>query len=471
MQKIIGRKIEKIILKDALESSNSELIALYGRRRIGKTYLIREYYKDNLVFEVAGLFGGSLPDQLENFTKELNKRAKRVSVNPPKTWLQAFSLIESHLETLKSGSKKVIFIDEFPWMATPRSKFLMAFENFWNTYCTKRNDLVVVICGSAASYMVQKIIKNKGGLHNRISRKIRLLPFNLHETEQYLIKNGIKYTRYDVIQIYMAFGGVPHYLEKINKGLSVSQNIDRLCFSKGGLLADEFNQLFASLFNDSERHMKLVKILASSNKGLTRNDLIDKSNILSGGDFSSRLEELIESGFVTEYPYYQNKKQLTLFRLSDEYSKFYLKFIEKNRNGGDGTWQKMIGKQSYLSWSGFFFETLCLKHIHQIQRALRIDVIYTTSSSWFNENAQVDMLIDRSDNVLHICEMKFYNAPFTIDKSYYLNLKNKIAELQKYTKTRKNIFLTLVTTYGIKENEYSRELTQSNLDMNVLFSD
>jgi AAA+ ATPase superfamily predicted ATPase len=471
MNKIIGRKFEQALLKEAIDNDKSELIALYGRRRIGKTYLIREYFKANLVFEMSGLFGGSLKDQLETFNKELIKRTKKTELETAKSWFQAFTMLESYLGAFKSGSKKVIFIDEFPWIATPKSKFLMAFENFWNTYCTKRNDLIVVICGSAASYMVQKIIKNKGGLHNRISRKIRLLPFNLFETEQFLIKNGIKYTRYDVIQIYMALGGVPHYLEKLSKGLSASQNIDKLCFSKDGILNDEFNHLFASLFDESERHMKLIKTLAKSNKGLTRNELINQSKISSSGDFSSKLEELIESGFVTDSPYYQNKKQLTLYRLSDEYSRFYLKFIDNNKNGGAGTWQKLYTTQSYLSWSGFAFETLCLKHIQQIKKALRIDAIYTTGSSWFNENAQVDLLIDRSDNVMQLCEMKFYNAVFTIDKSYYMNLKNKIVELQQDTKTRKNIFVTLITTYGIKENEFSKELVHSHLEMDVLFID
>ncbi len=469
MSNIVGRITEQNILKEAFENNKSELIALYGRRRIGKTFLIREYYKKSIVFETTGLFGGSMKDQLENFYKEAKRRVKHDGLKMPKTWLEAFTQLEEYLDSLKGKSKKVVFIDEFPWIATEKSKFLMAFENFWNTYCTKRDDVVVVICGSAASYMVQKIINNKGGLHNRISRKIRLLSFNLHETELFLIKNGIKYTRYDIIQIYMALGGVPQYLEKLNKGLSVRQNIDSLCFSKDGILNNEFNQLYASLFDDSERHMKIIRALAGTNKGLTRNDLIEKSGIPSGGDFSLKIEELMESGFVTEYPYYQNKKQLTLYRLSDEYSKFYLKFIEDNKNGGEGTWQRLNNTQSYNSWSGFVFETLCLKHIHQIKKSLRIDAIYSTNSSWFNENAQVDLLIDRDDNVMNLCEMKFYNAPYTIDKKYYLNLKNKVSELQKETNTRKNIFITIVTTYGVNENEYSKELVQNSLDMDALF--
>lgn len=469
MSKIVGRIEEQAALKEALENDKSELIALYGRRRVGKTFLIREFFKKNVIFEVTGLFDGNMNDQLENFTKELKKRTKESIVDFPNSWLDAFTKLEEYIDSLEDVPKKVIFIDEFPWIATARSKFLMAFENFWNTYCTKRDDLIVVICGSAASYMVQKIINNKGGLHNRISRKIRLLPFNLRETELFLIEKGLSYTRYDIIQIYMALGGVPHYLEKLRKGLSVPQNLDNLCFSKDGVLNDEFNNLYVSLFDDSERHMKIIKTLASSSKGFTRNELIHKSGIPSGGDFSLKLEELMESGFVTEYPYYKNKKQLTLYRLSDEYSKFYLRFINNNKHGGKGTWQRLCTKQSYVSWSGFVFETLCLKHIYQIKKSLRIDAIYSTNSSWFNENAQVDLLIDRDDNVINLCEMKFYNAPYTIDKKYYLNLKNKLSELQKEIGTRKNIFITMVTTYGINENIYSKELVQNNLDMNALF--
>jgi uncharacterized protein len=469
MSSIVGRIEEQSILEQAFKSNKSELIALYGRRRVGKTFLIREFFKRSIVFEVTGLYHGNMNDQLRNFTKEVRKKIKSSDIEPPNCWLEAFTMLEEYLGKLRGNNKKVVFIDEFPWIATARSKFLMAFENFWNTYCTNRQDIIVVICGSAASYMVQNIIKNKGGLHNRISRKIRLLPFNLYETELYLKKNGVKYTRYDIIQVYMALGGVPHYLERLNKGMSVPQNIDSLCFSKDGVLNDEFNQLFVSLFDDSERHMKIIRTLARTNKGVTRNELIDKSGIRSGGDFTRKLDELIESGFVTEYPYYQNKKQLTLYRLSDEYSKFYLKFIEDNKDGGEGTWQRLSTTQSYNSWSGFMFETLCLKHIYQIKKSLRIDAIYSTSRSWFNNNAQVDLLIDRDDHVMNLCEMKFYNAPYTMDKKYYLNLKNKVAELRKDTNTRKNIFITMVTTYGVNENEYSKELIQNNLDMDALF--
>jgi len=470
MRKLIGRTSEIETLNESLDSNKSELITLYGRRRVGKTFLIREFYNKKIVFEVTGLFGGNLKDQLQNFSKELFKRTKK-AVPSASSWLEMFTILENYLDTKKGIGKKVIFIDELPWIATAKSKFLMVFENFWNNYCTKRTDLIVVICGSAASYMIQKIIKNKGGLHNRISRKIRLLPFNLHETNLFLKSRGIKYTEYDTLQVYMAVGGVPHYLEKIQKGLSVSQNIDRLCFNKDGVLNQEFKNLYASLYNDSEKHMLIIRTLAETNKGLTRNDLINRSGIPSSGDFSLKLEELMESGFVSEYGYYKNKKQLTLYRLSDEYSRFYIKFIETNQNQGEGTWQKLSTSQSYKSWTGFTFETVCLKHISQIKKALRIDAIYSTNHSWFNENTQIDLLIDRADNIINLCEMKFHSAQFIIDKKSYLNLRNKIAELQTDTETRKNIYLTMITTFGIKKNEYSREIIQNELTMSCLFTD
>ncbi len=468
-KKIIGRKHELNLLAETMISKQAELLAIYGRRRVGKTFLIREYYKKNFIFEVTGLSKGTLSDQLENFTKELQIKTKDKSIVVPKKWLQAFTLLEQYIEGLSTKNKKVVFIDEFPWMATPRSKFLMAFENFWNHFASKRDDLIIVICGSAASYMITNIVKNRGGLHNRITKKIRLLPFNLNETELFLKHKGIKYTHYDILQLYMAIGGIPHYLGNLKKGDSVAQNIDRLCFAKDGLLNDEFNLLFKSLFKNSDVHMLIVGVLATTRKGINRSELIKKINVKSGGDFTLKLQELIESGFVSEYSYYQNKKKLNLYRLSDEYSLFYLKYIAEIIKGGAGTWQKLFKKPSYKIWSGFSFETVCLKHIKQVKKGLKIDAIYSTNSSWFNKNAQIDLLIDRDDNVINICEMKFYNSPYTINKTHYNNLKNKLSEFENENNTNKNNFLTMITTYGIIQNKYSTEIVENELTMGNLF--
>ncbi|MCF8459329.1 MAG: ATP-binding protein [Flavobacteriales bacterium] len=465
---MVGRTHEIGLLEATLSSDKAELIAIYGRRRVGKTFLVRQFFENRICFEVTGLFQGGMVDQLANFTKELDKRTS-TNNKKPTNWLDAFTLLEQYIDSLSNEGKKVIFIDEFPWMATKRSKFLMAFANFWNSYSEKRADLIVVICGSAASYMVQKIIRNKGGLHNRISQKIRLLPFNLQETELFLKSRNIDLTRYDILQLYMAVGGVPHYLEKVQRGKSVAQNLDRMCFEKDGVLSDEFNLLFASLFDDSDKHKAIIRALANTRKGLTRDGIIEKSGLPSGGDLSLKLMELIESGFVTEYPYFQNKAKQTLYRLSDEYSLFYLKFMENGKYNGSGTWLNLQTSQSYVSWSGFSFEGLCLKHVHQLKKGLQIQAIRSESSSWFNENAQIDLVIDRADNIINLCEMKFANSPFTIDKTYAQNLRNKISEFKNSSGTRKGTHLVMVTTFGTKENPYSLELVQNDLKMDCLF--
>lgn len=469
---VIGRKSEASLLLNALASNKSELIAVYGRRRVGKTYLIRNVYKNNILFEFSGIHKGTLKQQLKNF--HLKFPTKDKSFKKPDDWLDAFSQLSQYIDSLKFKKKKVVFIDEFPWLDTRKSSFLSAFDNFWNSYASKRNDLVIVICGSAASYMIKNIIKSKGGLHNRLTNKIQLLPFNLCETEQLLKKNKVKLSRYDILQIYMAMGGIPHYLEKILSGESVSQALDRLCFTKDGFLRTEFDNVFASLFDHHDNHESIIKSLATVRKGLTRNDILSKAKIKSGGTLTKTLVELEESGFIEKYLPYQGTKD-SLYRLSDEYSMFYIKFIENTKSSSSGVWTKIFGQQSYNIWSGFSFETICMKHINQIKEGLKISGINAIHGSWIEKNtqnsAQIDLLIDRDDNVINIFEMKFYNTEFSLDNKYANEITKKVNAFSASTKTKKSIFVTFITTYGLKTNQYSQQYIQSELTMNNLFID
>ncbi len=400
--RLIGRKFEISILTNALKSKRPELIAVYGRRRVGKTFLIRNVYKDNIRFEFSGIYKGTLKQQLNNF--HLTLSTKRKGLKKPSDWIEAFHQLGQYLDKLKVKKKKVIFIDEFPWLDPRRSNFLAAFDNFWNSYASKRDDLVVIICGSAASYMIKNIIKSKGGLHNRLTNKIQLHPFNLFETEQLLKSNKVKLSRYDILQVYMAIGGIPHYLERILPGESVAQAIDRLCFVKDGFLRTEFDNVFASLFDQHDNHEAIVKTLASVRKGLTRNEILAKSKMKSGGTISKTLFELEESGFIEKYLPYHGTKD-SLYRLTDEYSMFYIKYIRNTRPSNTGIWIKVHGQQSYKTWSGFSFETVCIKHVEQIKEGLKISGINAVHGSWIQKNsqnnAQIDLLIDRDDNVIN----------------------------------------------------------------------
>ncbi len=469
MGKLIGRKDEITILERALSSDRPELIVVSGRRRVGKTFLIRAAYKDYIQFEFSGVHNVSFRDQLKNFHFELSRSGGSEVV--PSDWIEAFSQLRSYFDTFQSRRKKVLFIDEFPWLDSRKSNFLAAFENFWNSYVSKRNDLTVVVCGSAASYMVKKIINNRGGLYSRVTQIIKLIPFNLNEAEQFLKIKGVVLSRYDILLLYMVFGGIPYYLEYIRTGESVAQAVDRLCFEKDGFLRSEFKNIFASLFDHSDNHESIIRSLSKVRKGLTRNEIMVISKTPTGGRLTAALKELVESGFIENYRPYKGTKD-SLYRLTDEYSMFYLKYIERS-SGQKGEWLRMQGMQSFKIWAGYSFETICIKHITQIIKYLGISVIRLKTGSWIEKNraegAQIDLLIDRDDRVINLCEIKFHSTKFTIDKKYAGELQKKMELFRTQTRTKSSLFQTFITTYGLTDNAYRTQLVQNELTMDDLF--
>lgn len=473
--KLVGRIREKNILEEALLSEEAELIAVLGRRRVGKTYLVNHVYKKQLVFEVTGIQNATRNRQLKNFTYQLSASSgKKIAL--PKDWFDAFVLLIDYLKTLPKEEKKVIFLDELPWLATRRSGFLEGLSFFWNSWAVKQN-IVVVICGSAASWMIQKVVNHKGGLYNRITRRIHLQPFNLSETEAYLRNRNIFLDRYQIAQLYMAFGGIPHYLKEIKAGKSAAQNIDAICFAEDGILRQEFSRLYPALFENAERHIAVIRALADKKSGLTRKQIIEKAKLSDGGGIKRILDELLHSGFISNYYPFKKQKKNMLYRLTDEYSLFYLHFIEDKMNQGKGIWQNLSQTQHYKSWSGYAYKSLCLKHVEQIKQALSIGGVHTEVSSFYQKGTahtsgvQIDLLIDRKDHVINIFEIKFYNAPFTLTKSYAQTLREKIGLFQAATQTSKQIFLNMITTFGVLPNEHSLGLVTQALDLDDLFRD
>jgi uncharacterized protein len=475
MEKVVGREPEKKLLREAMQSKTPELIAVYGRRRVGKTFLIRQFLKKEIAFEFIGSKEANLGQQLANFSKSLGKLSGNEKLyRVPANWADGFDLLTSYITPKLVTGKTVVFFDEFPWINTHKSGFLSAFDHWWNSWGTKQHKLAVIICGSAAAWMIQNIVNNKGGLHNRITRKLRLLPFTLQETEAYLKEQKVSLDRYQILQLFMVLGGIPHYLKEIRKGESSTQVIDRLCFSKDGLLHNEFKSLYHSLFDDATKHLAVVRALAKNSSGLTRNEIIDEAALTSGGRTTELLDELIESGFVTTWLPYDKKSKDSIYKLADEYSHFYIKFMENSRSQGTGTWLRFSDGQSWKSWSGLAFERVCLKHIPQIKKALGITMIYTEESAWRyipkkGNGAQIDLLIDRRDFVIHICEMKYSASTYTIDKKYAGELENKAEVFREQTKTKKSLFITMVTTFGVKDNEYASRLVTNIVKMDALF--
>jgi AAA+ ATPase superfamily predicted ATPase len=466
---VVGRYREKEILNEALSSHRSELIAVYGRRRIGKTYLIREFYSNNMVFNVTGLSEVNKTRQIKNFIMKLNTVFDRYKNEKyPTDWLEAFSCLRAYLESLrKTTRKKVIFLDEFPWLDSSRSGFLAAFENFWNDYCASRTDLVVVICGSAASYMVKNIIFNKKGLSKRITKIIKLKPFNLNETQSFFNFKKMPIEKMELLKIYMTFGGVAEYLENVQKGESSVQVIDRLCFEEGAYLENEFDEVFKSLFEENSYHHQIMIALSKKNKrGIRREELLQALQISSGGRFSDALDDLIHSGFVLKYQAYSANRKTTLFKIYDEFCLFYLQFMKTNKCS---KWTEMYQKQEYITWCGYAFETICLKHSFAIKKALKCDQIKSDNYAWQNENAQIDLVIDRDDNTINVCEIKFSADEIRIDKEYLAKLRKKENEFRTSKQTKKSIQTILISTWGARQNEYSSAILTKNLDADCLF--
>jgi len=475
MEPLIGRQGEQNLLQKAMESTSPELIAIFGRRRVGKTFLVRSFFAQHLAFEFTGHHNDSLRQQLDNFTKSLNKAgAKKKSYAVPETWSDAFGLLSKLLQPKVAKQKTVLFLDEFPWINTHRSGFLAAFDHWWNSWGTRQSNLIVVICGSAASWMIKNVVNSKGGLHNRITLRIRLLPFNLRETELYLHSRKVKLDRYQVLQLYMAIGGIPQYLKEVKKGESATQAIDRICFTKDGLLSGEFKNLYQALFTDATRHMEVVRVLAAKKGGMTRSEIIASTSLSSGGTISGTLEELIESGFVNDWVPYGKKTKDTIYKLSDEFTHFFLKFMEHSRLSGSGTWQSKSNGQSWKSWSGIAFERVCLKHVEQLKKALGIAGVHTEEYAWralpkSGKGAQIDLLIDRKDFVINLCEMKYSEKEFVIDKGYAGELQNKLQAFRNETAAKKSLFLTLITSFGVRHNDYFTNLVQNSVTMDALF--
>jgi len=478
MGKLIAREREQEILEKTLTSDEAEFVAVYGRRRVGKTFLVREFYRKRMCFEMTGVHDASLQEQLTNFAFALGQ-SMRVAVQPapPRNWQDAFQQLITFLQTLAPDRKRVVFFDELPWLASRRSGFLSALEHFWNAWASKHSHLIVVVCGSAASWMLDKVIHQRGGLHNRITRRIRLKPFTLPEAEKYLERRRVRLDRRQVLVLYMVMGGIPHYLKEVEPGRSAAQNIDDICFASTGLLRDEFDKLYASLFEHSDRHTRVVRALAKKRQGLTRNEITQAASMQTGGGTTVLLDELVESGFIMRTVPFGRSRKETLYRLSDEYSLFYLSWIERHRSGGKDTWLKKQASPSWRAWSGYAFEGICLKHIQQLKRALGIEAVDTTEASWryrpadaSETGAQIDLLIDRRDGCINLCEMKHSGSEFVIDKRYAVELRNKVDAFRRVTATRKALFLTMVTTYGVKDNAYSQELVASAVEMESLFS-
>ena len=486
---LIGREIEKKILEDFYKSNQAEFLAIYGRRRVGKTYLIKQVFakSDCIFFHATGLKGGSLKEQLSMFVKAISGVFfKDLPLKVPVSWIDAFELLTDIIKKQTPAKKRlVIFLDELPWMATHKSKLLRALDYFWNHTWSDNPKIKLIICGSSASWIINKIIKDRGGLHNRVTRRILLQPFLLNDTKKFLSSKGVKLNNKQVTQIYMMTGGVPFYLSFVPKGASAAQIIEQLAFSSNGILLKEFDDLFLSLFDNADYYIELIRIIAKNRYGVALADISRNSEkITDGGRISTKLKDLEEAGFILEFVPFGHEKRGIYYKIIDEYTLFYLNWIEPIRNKiqkgnlESGYWQVMQNSARWHSWAGLAFEALAYKHLSKVRKKLGIPVTamadnwrYIPKKDSQEQGAQIDLLFDRMDDVITICEIKYTDKPFVIDKEYSKKLINKRDVFIKQTGTKKDIFITMIAANGIIDNPYSDALVTGVVTLDDLFAD
>lgn len=466
---IIGRATEQEILRQRVSSGSPELIAIYGRRRVGKTFLVRQFFNDAFSFYSTGIYQGTKREQIGAFNRQLEYYSGR-KWELAKDWFDAFSQLRAYLESIEGNKPVIVFLDELPWMDTQKGRLTKALEYFWNSWGASNNRLKLIVCGSATTWMRENVLSDKGGLYNRTTRSIYLAPFTLHETEQYLLSRGIHWNRCQIAECYMVLGGTPLYLQMLERDQSFTQNVDNLFFAQNAPLYREYDFLFRSLFSEAALHRQIVEALASKAMGMTRVEIMTVAKVDDGGTLTKALRNLCDCDFIRKYTAFGKNARGTIYQLTDLFTLFHLRYVKGYRGQDEHHWQNMIDSPSRRAWSGYSFEQLCLHHIRQIKQKLGISGVQSDVCAWKGEGGQIDLLIDRRDQIVNLCEMKFSQSEFEITKQYDEHLRRRAESFRAATKTRKALHQTFVTTYGVKKNMYSGNV-QSEVKLDDLFAE
>ena len=470
---IIGREEEKRQLNNYIGSPQSEFVAIYGRRRIGKTFLVKEMFEGRFTFRMTGKEKADTKEQLQNFHYALSDLGAEIDL--PANWAEAFRILSQHIEHIGTDEPKILFFDELPWLDSSGSHFVDALEYFWNNWAYYRNDIKLIVCGSATSWMLSHIINARGGLHNRVTHQINMMPFTFHETELYFQSRNFPYERPEIMECYMAIGGVAYYMSLFETDKSVSQNIETLFFRRNAELKGEFGKIYKSLFKRAEHHIAIVTALAKKGSGMTRTEIIEQLNATNNGNLSTQLRELEECEFIRSFVPFGKTKKNTMYQLIDPFTLFHFRFLDGRTGFPIDYWPKLQLTPAYSNWCGYAFEILCINHIEQIVKALGIDGMLTTPCSWtyrptkailesedsdedLKQGAQIDLLIDRSDKTINLCEMKYSQGEYEITKDYDATMQQRMNVFRKVTGTKKTLIPTYITPFGLTNNMYSRRL-------------
>ncbi len=459
--KIISRKEEKKDLEYCERSKKSELICVYGRRRVGKTFLVEQTFRD-FAFRAVGLEKGTTKQQLKSFGQRLIEYGDDIK-QTPENWFEAFSRLDKILsgESIRRSlnGKKIVFLDEFPWFATKKSDFLVAFEDYWNRRGTQDGDLLFIICGSATSWIIKNVIKNTGNMFQRVTKKICVEPFTLAETELFFKDREFDWSREQIAECQMIFGGLPFFFDLMNTSQSLVKNINRLLFDKDALFGDETKKLLDATLSESPIYEKILSKLAFARYGIKKSEL-QVEIAAPNGTYGRAVQDLVDCGYVIEYKKKYEEYNPLYIQLVDPFLLFHYHYLSKEKR--IDSYEDLIGNIGrYDNWRGTAFEILCLNNTASIKSALGIRGVKTECYPWYNstdkknERVQIDMVIERADKITNLCEIKYTNKPFVIDASYEQELIKKRDIFKEKTGTSQALKVIIISAAGVSGTRYT----------------
>jgi len=416
---------------------------------------MKEYFQNHFFFYHTGVEPDRQLEQLDAFCVSLE--AQNIALPNQRDWLHAFLELRRKIEASEASEKKVIFLDEISWIDSNNDGFMSSLEFFWNSFASSRTDILLVVCSSATTWIIEHLLLNTGGFFNRNTDLMYLSPFTLGECEKYFLERGAAFSRKNVLDTYMVFGGIPYYLNYLDISRGLAENIDKTCFAENAPLTLEYTRLYATLFRNQKIHLRILEAISTKLIGLTRKEIAEAAALSDGGPLTSALEELEQCGIIRKFSKLKARQRGALYQLTDHFSLFYNRFMKSN-NKNENFWTNNFASPTINAWRGYAFEQVCLSHVRQIKEALGISGVSTDVSSYNAPGIQIDLVLDRKDDIMNLCEMKYSEAEYVITKAFAQSLENKQMIFRSATKTKKSLHMTLIAPWGLKENAYSHQI-------------
>ncbi|MFH1831150.1 MAG: ATP-binding protein [Pseudomonadota bacterium] len=464
MRKFVGRHNYLKKLENIWNQHKVGLISIYGRRRVGKTELIRVFSRNKAAWIFEAIEGENTASQIKHFLNQLSQFTKEPYLRDLdyKDWPPVFDLLSNKIKQKKD---LIVAFDELSWMAARKTKLISYIKYYWDKEWKYHPHLLLILCGSVASWMVKNVVRSNA-LYGRISENILLDPLKPFEVAEFI---GKKRGKKEILEYLLSFGGIPKYLEEMDFNQSIQINIDRTCFSASGFFVDEADKIFYNQFKETHIYKQIVRCLSESS--LPLKDISQKIKIPSGGGLKRYLDNLISAGIVDSINDIRNFKlgKVPRYYMIDELMRFHLQFVSPNiseiKHTHSASRFDKFTKNKWHPFMGNAFERFCLKHRYLIAQILGFDSKVTACGSLLNNNRngfQYDLVYLRSDGVVSLCEIKYLSDKPGTDLIKEMEAKLRVTDMPKDITVEKILISNQEASNALKTSGYFHHILHSD---------